>query len=254
MNNWALITGASAGIGYELARIFAANGWNLVLVARNEVRLKQIAAELRSGRETELVVCPQDLAQPDAAAQIFAATQDKPVSALVNNAGFGSYGPFAEANLQQQTQMMQVNMVALAQLTHLFLRPMLARKTGRILNVASLAAFQPGPTVNVYYASKAFVYSFSYALALELQATGVTVTALCPGTTRTEFFDRAGIHMKRPWPMMGARVVAEAGYRGMMRGRRVVIPGLVNKLMARISPCLPSALTGRIVRQIHRPG
>jgi len=253
MKPWALITGASAGIGRELAAIFAANGWNLVLVARNESRLKEAAAELKKGGNIEIEVHPKDLAQPNAAPELFHELQDEPISALVNNAGFGGYSEFAKADLARQTDMMQVNMVALVQLTHLFVQPMLSRHDGRILNVASVAAFQPGPTVNIYYASKAFVYSFSYALAMELEGTGVTVTALCPGGTRTEFFERAGIHMRQGLPMMDARPVAEAGFRGMMRGRRVVIPGLVNKITARISPCMPSALSGGIVRRIHRP-
>jgi len=253
MKPWVLITGASAGIGRELATIFAASGWNLVLVARNESRLRQVAAELKRASELDIVVHPKDLAQRDAAAELFRALRDTPVSALVNNAGFGGYGEFAKADLGRQTDMMQVNMVALVQLTHLFLQPMLMRHSGRILNVASVAAFQPGPTVNVYYASKAFVYSFSYALAMELEGTGVTVTVFCPGGTRTEFFERARIHMRRGLPMMDARTVAEAGFRGMMRGRRVVIAGLLNKITARISPCAPSALSGSIVRRIHQP-
>ncbi len=129
---------------------------------------------------------------------------------------------------------------------------MLEQKRGRILNVASVAAFQPGPTVSAYYASKAFVYSFSYALAVELQGTGVTVTTLCPGTTRTAFFERANLHLARPYPLMDPRVVAKAGYRGMIRGKRVVIPGFMNQVMARISPCLPSRWTANIVRKIHQ--
>jgi short-subunit dehydrogenase len=176
-----------------------------------------------------------------------------PVSALVNNAGFGHYGAFAETDLKLQSDMMQVNMHALVELTHLFLQPMLARRAGRILNVASVAAFQPGPTVNIYYASKAFVYSFSYALAAELEGTGVTVTALCPGTTRTEFFERAHIKLSRPWPLMDAGKVAQLGFQGMMKGKRVVIPGFTNRLMAAISPCLPSRLTSGIVRRVHQP-
>jgi hypothetical protein len=128
---------------------------------------------------------------------------------------------------------------------------MVARRAGRILNVASVAAFQPGPTVSLYYASKAFVYSFSYALALELEPFGVSVTTLCPGTTRTEFFERAKIHLARPYPLMDAAAVARAGYRGLLRGQRVVIPGWANKIMARLSPCFPSALTAAIVRRIH---
>jgi short-subunit dehydrogenase len=250
MENWALISGASAGIGHELARVFARKGSNVILLARNEARLNALAAELRSAHQVQTRVLPCDLSRPNAASEIFAALRETPVSVLVNNAGFGSHGSFATTDLARQTEMMQVNMTALVELTHLFLQPMLVRGSGRILNVASTAAFQPGPTVNIYYASKAFVYSFSYALADELAGTGITVTALCPGMTRTEFFERAHIPV-RSWLMMDARTVAEAGYHGLVRGRRVVIPGLLNKVASFCARRVPPRLTSVIVRRIH---
>ena len=251
MGDWALITGASAGIGHELAKLFAADGHNVILIARNEARLKTLAAELQQQHRVQTKVLAKDLAQPNAASAIFSELQQLPVAMLVNNAGFGHYGQFAKTSLALQTDMMQVNMRALVELTYLFVQPMLERRAGRILNVASTAAFQPGPTVNVYYASKAFVYSFSYALANELAGTGISVTTLCPGTTRTEFFERAQIHMKRPWPLMEASTVARLGYRGMLKGKRVVIPGIMNRIMAALSPCAPARLTSGIVRRIH---
>src|SRR5581483_3245982 len=180
MNDWVLITGASSGIGRELARLFAADHFNLILLARHEARLNEVATELRAQHGIETRVLPKDLAAPNAAQEIFDALRDTPVSILVNNAGFGIHGLFAQKSLAEQTDLMQVNMVALVQLTHLFLQPMLQRRRGRILNVASTAAFQPGPTINVYFASKAFVHSFSYALAEELTGTGISVTTLCP--------------------------------------------------------------------------
>ncbi len=254
MNEWALVTGASAGIGREMARVFAGHGWSLALTARDRGRLDELAAELRSTHRVATKVLPVDLAQPQAARALYEALADTEVSCLVNNAGFGGYGPFAAEEIGRQRDLMQVNMVAPVELARQFVPRMIERGRGRILNVASVAAFQPGPTVNLYYASKAFMYSFSYALAVELEGSGVTVTTLCPGTTRTEFFARAAIHMARPFPLMDARRVAEAGYRGMLRGKRVVIPGLVNRLIAAVSPCLPSALTAGVVRAIHRPG
>jgi len=254
MDNWALITGASAGIGKELARVFAANHFNVLLVARDAARLEQLAGELRSQHGIEAVVVGKDLARPNAAAEVRAAAGDTPISVLVNNAGFGAYGEFARLDLGRQTEMMQVNMVALVQLTHLFVQPMLERGSGRILNVASTAAFQPGPTVNIYYASKAFVYSFSYALAEELRDIGVTVTTLCPGITRTEFFERARIRMKPALPMMDARKVAEIGYRGLMKGKRVVIPGVINKIGSALAKRAPARLATAIVRWLHMEG
>jgi len=251
-SRWALITGASSDIGLELARVFAGQGWNVLLVARDVARLDKVAGELRSATQVEALALPHDLARPGAAAEIFATAGHTPVSALVNNAGFGAYGEFGRISLDLQTKMMQVNMVALTELTHLFLQPMLSRREGHILNVASTAAFQPGPTVNVYYARKAFVYSFSYALAVELKGTGVTATAFCPGMTRTEFFERAGLRM-RMGLAMPAREVARTGYEGMLKGRRVVIPGALNRMMSFLARRTPPAVTSAIVRRIHAP-
>jgi uncharacterized protein len=253
MNDWALITGASAGIGAEFVRVFAAARFNLALVARNENRLKQLATELHAAHQVETRVLPKDLARRNAAADVFDSLRDLPVGVLVNNAGFGAYGPFVQTDLGCQTEMMQVNMTALVELTHLFVQPMIRRRHGRILNVASTAAFQPGPTVSVYYATKAFVYSFSYALAAELAGTGVTVTTLCPGLTRTEFQARARLRMSSRWPAMDARTVAEAGYHGLMQGRRVVVPGPRNQIASFFAKRLPPSLTSSIVRRLHAP-
>jgi short-subunit dehydrogenase len=253
MNEWALITGASAGIGHELAKVFAAEKFNLVLVARNETRLKRVADELRAQYGIETKILAKDLSLANTPHEIFDALQDTPISVLVNNAGFGWRGTFAECDLQQQAlDMMHVNMDSLVALTRLFVPPMLARKHGRILNVASTAAYQPGPFTNIYFASKAFVLFFSTALAEELSGTGVTVTALCPGSTHTEFFERAGMKNMRPeWHMMNADVVARAGYRGLMRGKRIVIPGIFNKFTAKLANFVPSGIATRIVRRIN---
>ena len=251
MSEWALITGASEGIGCELAKLFAEDKFNLVLVARNEERLNQLAGELRSEHGIEVKVLAKDLSATTAPQEIFNALRDTPVSILVNNAGFGWHGAFAETELQRSLDMIQLNMATLVQLTHLFVQPMLKRRAGKILNVASTAAFQPGPMVSVYYASKAFVHSFSYALAEELQDSGVTVTTLCPGTTHTKFFTRGNFGSARAPFTMDARTVAEAGYRGLQRGQRVVIPGLTNKIGAFLARRLPLRLTTAIVRRIH---
>lgn len=252
MSEWALITGASSGIGWELAKLFAADQFNLILVARNEARLDELARELRGRHGIEVRVIARDLAVPNAPQEVFDALHGIPVSFLVNNAGIGWHGAFAQTNLPQSLAIMRLNMDALVQLTHLFVQPMLARRAGKILNVASTAAFQPGPGVNVYYASKAFVHSFSYALSDELRDTGVTVTTLCPGTTHTEFFARGNFGPVRAAFTMDAHTVAVAGYRGLMRSKRVVIPGVVNKVAAAVSRRLPVNWTTAIVRRLHR--
>ena len=253
MKNWALITGGSVGIGYELAKCFAADRFNLVLVARNEARLSQVAAEFRAQHGVEVTILARDLSFAGAPAQIFEELRDTPVSVLVNNAGFGWHGPFVEDDLRHSLDMMHVNMSALVALTHLFAQPMLERRQGRILNVASTASFQPGPTAAIYFATKAFVYSFSCALAGELAGTGVTVSVLCPGSTRTEFHERARMQrLSKTMPMMDARVVAETGYRGLMKGRRVIIPGLVNKMTAVLGKALPERMTSRVVRKLYK--
>jgi hypothetical protein len=253
MNEWVLITGGSTGIGYELAKVFAANKFNLILVARNEARLKQVADELRAQHGIETKILAKDLSLANAPQEIFDALRDTPISALVNNAGFGWRGAFAECDLQHEAlDMMHVNMDSLVALTRLFVPPMLARKHGRVMNVASTAAFQPGPFANIYFATKAFVLSFSHALAEELEGTGVTVTALCPGSTRTEFFERAKMqNFRRDGVMMDAGVVAQAGYRGLMRGKRVVIPGLMNKFTATLVNFIPTGVTTKIVRKLN---
>jgi len=246
-----LTTGASTGIGRELAEVCAAEGWNQVLVARNQDRLKIVAEELRAVHKVQTRVLPVDLSATGAAEKIFGAVRDVPISLLINNAGFGTYGAFAESTFREQSEMIEVNVAALVQLTRLFLQPMLERSNGRILNVASTAAFQPGPKVSVYYASKAFVFSFSYALADELQGTGVTVTALCPGMTKTEFQERANMKERGPFGLMSARTVAEQGFHGMMRGKRVVIPGMMNRIGAFFARRVPLRLSTAVVRRVH---
>ena len=251
----ALITGASSGIGLELARLCARDGHNVVLVARTEPKLRELAVELQKLGVTAHVVV-SDLAKPVAAVAIAASVKHLgiDVDILMNNAGLGLGGPFIGSDLQRELEMIQVNIVALTQLTKLLLAPMVARKRGYILNVASTAAFQPGPLMAVYYATKAYVLSFSEAIADELSGSGVTVTALCPGPTETGFAAEAKMTGSRLFTMMrpmSPAKVARAGYRAMKAGRRVVIPGLRNKLLAQSVRVSPRRLVTKIVRAMN---
>ncbi|HYT04297.1 MAG TPA: SDR family oxidoreductase [Gemmatimonadales bacterium] len=257
----AVITGASSGIGLELARLFARDGYDLVLVARNVDRLDRLGAELAERHGIRSRTVGADLASPDAPGAIAEMLKQAAleVDVLVNNAGYGTYGPFATTDLRTELDLLQVNVVALTHLTKLLLPSMLARRAGRILNVASTAGFQPGPFMAVYYASKAYVLSFSEALAEELGDSGVTVTTLCPGPVPTGFQARAGMEgtrlMSRSPLLMDAAAVARVGYTGLMKGKRLVVPGLGNKLLVQSERFAPRRLVTRIARFLQeRPG
>lgn len=253
----ALVTGASAGIGRELAKLLAADRHDLVLVARRADDLRALADELAAAHGVTAHALPADLADPAAPPRLFdeVAAKGLAVEVLVNNAGFGALGPFADADLGRMLAMIQVNVTALTHLTGLFLPGMRQRGRGRILNLGSTAAFQPGPLMAVYYATKAYVLSFSEAVAKELEGTGVTVTCLCPGPTRTEFGDvanMAGTALFSGPNVMAAGPVAAAGYRGMMRGRRLVIPGLANRLLVFGERFVPRAAVLGLVKRFQQ--
>ena len=237
----AVITGASSGIGLELARLLAADGYDLIVSARRAERLQQLADELGKAHGTSVRIIRKDIAQPYAGEALWQAISEitPDIDVLVNNAGVGDSGDFADETPEVIERMIHLNISTLTSLTRHALPGMIERKRGKILNVASLAGFQPGgPGMSVYYASKNYVLSFSRGIRRELRGTGVSVTALCPGATRTEFEKTARaqntrlFHWTKP---MEASVVARAGYRGMQRGCSVVVPGLLNKFLA-ISP------------------
>ncbi len=247
----ALITGASGGIGADLARLFARDGYRVILVARSEEKLRTIAGEL----DGDFIVA--DLAQPGAPDLILEKLRGVEVDVLVNNAGYGVVGMFAENDVMKQVEMIQVNVVALTHLTRLFLPQMVQRRRGGVLNVASTAAFQPGPLMAVYYATKAYVLSFSEAIAEELRDSGVNVTALCPGPTATGFAAAASMESTRLFTLttpMSSAQVANAGYEGLRNGKRIVIPGLRNRLMAQSVRISPRRLVTTIVRRLQEQG
>jgi hypothetical protein len=251
-----LVTGASTGIGRELALIAAAKGHSLVLVARSEGKLSELARWVREAHGARAEVVAVDLSDPESPSVLFheLAERKVEVAVLVNNAGFGSLGRVHETPLDRQLEMLRLNVLALTHLTRLFLPAMVERGRGRILNVASTAGLQPGPWMAVYYASKAYVLSFSEALTEELRGTGVTSTALLPGPTRTEFqtrADMAGSGLVR-MGMADARAVAEAGYHGMEAGKAVVIPGIANNALSLLVRLSPRWAVRRVVGWLNR--
>ena len=252
----ALITGASSGIGRELARCFAADQKHVILTGRNAAALEDLAAELsgRHGIRAETLVV--DLAQKDGPTRLHAAVTalGLPVDVLVNNAGFGLHGTFAELPLARQLEIVQVNITALVELTGLFLPAMVARGQGGILNVGSVAGFVPGPRMAVYYASKAFVLSFSEGLQEELRGTGVRVTNLCPGPTESNFSQVARSHRVRraQATKMSAAVVAQVGYTDFCRGKLLSIPGVGNKVTIQAPRWLPRAAIRRLVGSYNK--
>lgn len=252
----ALITGASGGIGEHLARVLGANKHDLVLVARSADRLDALSTELARAFGIQTRVLTADLTDPAAPTRIFQTLRDQGVTidVLVNNAGFGARGAFAEIDYAIEARMLQVNVAALMQLTRLFLPGMLERRGGKVLNVASTAAFLPGPLMAVYYASKAFVLSFTEALAEETQGTGVVVTALCPGPTQTNFAATAGNEdsvLFRSTKPMSPYAVARVGYDGMMAGKRVVIPGWTNQTSVFSTRLAPRKMLAKIARKLN---
>ncbi len=250
-----LITGASGGIGYELAKLFARDHCNLVLVARSAEKLTQVATELQNQFGVTVRTIPLDLAAPPAPKFLFdqLRRENVPVDILINNAGFGAFGEFAVMPEEEILGQIQLNVSALTHLARLFLAPMIERHQGKIMNVASTAAFQPGPLMAVYYATKAYVLSFSEALANELRGTGVTVTCFCPGPTNTGFAKRAGTEGSRLFKQIGAmdaETVARDGYRGLMKGKTVVISGTPNWLLAESVRFAPRKMVTAVSRWI----
>ena len=252
----ALITGGSTGIGFELAKCFAAHGHDLVLVARHSDALEAAAGmiEGKYGVKAETMVF--DLSDPESPQRLFDAIHGQGINIdyLVNNAGFGLGGEFVDTDLQTELDMIQVNVTTVVHLTKLFLPAMVKRRDGRIMNVASTAAFYPGPHASIYYSTKAFVLSFSEAIAEELRNTRVTVTALCPGPTHTNFAERSGTGETRLFKqsvVASAEEVARYGYAAMMSGKRVAIPGMGNKLLMQAERLAPRRFVTFMTRKIQ---
>jgi short-subunit dehydrogenase len=254
--NFALVTGASSGLGACFARALAARGKNLVLVARSKDKMQDLAREIRARHSLRIEVLPQDLSAEGAAQRLVSTLNERgmAVDLLVNNAGFGAQGEFWKLPLDRQSQMLRLNIVALTELTHLLLPPMLARRSGGIINVSSTAGFQPVPYTSVYSATKAFVTSFSMALAEEVCDYGVKVVALCPGGTATNFFD-ASQYTKREFPggLQAPEAVVDAGLRALDRGRSLAVTRFINRLMVASLRFAPRRMVAREAAKMFRP-
>jgi len=254
-----LITGASTGIGMELAHVFAANGYNLILTARNMPRLKQLQEKLTQQYGISVFVLAKDLTKAGAAQELYQEinNQQLPVDILINNAGAGLQGAFSQSDAGQQLDLLRLNTLALTQLSHLFLKGMLQRNAGIILNVASTAAFMPGPYMAVYYASKAFVLSFSEALSCEVSGSRVQISVLCPGPTKTEFAVSAHVERSRIFnsgllKIMDARTVARIAYKQLLLGKRCIIPGFLNKIAVHSMRVTPRFMAMKIIKWLHQ--
>ncbi len=256
MGKTALITGASNGIGYELSKVHAEKGGDLILVARSKDKMVELKTELEENHGVKVFIIGKDLSVPGSAKEVYeeVGAMGLTVDYLINNAGFGDYGLFSDSDWDKQERMINLNITTLAHLTWLYLPEMIKRRSGRILNLASTASFQPGPTMSVYFASKAFVLNFSEAINNEVKEFGVTVTALCPGATHSGFQAAAAMQDSRLFEgnnFPSSREVAEYGYRSMEKGKAVAIHGLKNTLMANAVRFAPRSVVVKAARRVQ---
>ncbi len=254
MTKTALVTGAASGLGYELALLLAKDAFKLVLVDIDSKNLEEAKKKLIQEFNVEVITLAKDLSQPNIAQEIMNDIHNMPIDVLINNAGFGLFGSFAETNWERESAMLHVHIITTTHLTKLVLEGMVERGSGRILNMSSLAAFQPGPLMSIYYASKGYMLSFSEAIANELKGTGVTVTALCPGPTKTSFQETVSEDSKDnkiTFNMADAKEVAIYGYKAMLKGKTYAIPGGFNKFLATLPRFVPRNAAASIVRIIQ---
>ncbi|MCP4390680.1 MAG: SDR family oxidoreductase [Gammaproteobacteria bacterium] len=254
-SRFALITGATSGIGNGFAHVLAQDGINLVIIARDGTRLKEVKNELEARYSIKVKIIPKDLANPEASSEIFEILKQEGIilSVLVNNAGFNVYGSFEETDLEEEIKMIRLHIIAVTQMTKLFLRQRSQQAENEILNVASIAGLVPGPLVSVHFATRAYILSFSLALADEFQGSDVHVTCLCPGPTKSAFFGRAnmsGVRLAsgKPIKLMDAQTVAANGYEALKKRKVIVVPGYRNKILAFMAMVVPRALAIKITR------
>ncbi len=253
-NKTALVTGAASGLGFEFSKLLAKDNYNLILVDINEEALGKVSSYIQKKYKAKAEILTKDLSQADVSMKVLEFVKDRPIDVLINNAGFGLFGPFSQTDWCREADMLNLHIITTTQMTKLFLKGMLRRGSGCILNISSLAAFEPGPLMSIYYASKAYILSFSEAIANELKGSGVTVTTLCPGPTKTQFQEvvaNSSSENKIKVNMASAELVARMGYRAMLAGKVVAIPGLINKILAFLPRLIPRDKVTAIVRKIQ---
>lgn len=253
-NKTALITGGASGLGYEFAVLLAKDSYHLLLIDIDSDKLSETKKELESNYPTQVTTFTKDLSIQNIAEEIVEELKETPIDVLINNAGFGLFGTFAETDWHREAAMLNLHIMTTTHLTKLLLKGMVARGSGKILNMSSLAAFQPGPLMAIYYASKAYILSFSEAIANELKGTGVTVTVLCPGQTKTSFQEvvsQKTSENKISFNIASPKDVAAYGYKAMNKGKVVVVPGTINKILSKIPRVMPRNTTATIVRKIQ---
>ncbi len=250
----ALVTGGASGLGYEFAELLAKDSYNLILIDIDSNKLEETKNHLENNYPTQVKTITKDLSIQGISEEIFKEIGDTPIDVLINNAGFGLFGTFAETDWQREAAMLNLHIMTTTHLTKLLLKGMVERGSGKILNMSSLAAFQPGPLMAIYYASKAYILSFSEAIANELKGTGVSVTVLCPGQTKTSFQEVVSektSENKISFNMGCPKEVAAYGYQQMNKGKIVVVPGSFNKVLARLPRIFPRNMAANIVRKIQ---
>lgn len=254
LNKTALVTGAASGLGYEFAVLLAKDSYNLILIDIDAEKLKATKNEIEEQFQIDMKILVKDLSKAEIANDIYKEIKNAPIDVLINNAGFGLFGTFSNTDWQRESAMLHLHIMTTTHLTKLLLTEMVERGRGKILNISSLAAFQPGPLMAIYYASKAYILSFSEAIANELKGTGVTVTVLCPGQTKTSFqqvVSEENCDNKISFNMACPVQVAKYGYDAMMQGKTVVVPGFFNKFLSRLPRLMPRKTSASIVRKIQ---
>ena len=252
MEKFSIVTGGASGLGFEFVKLLLIDKYNVVVIDNDKKELNNIKSKINFKHNKKIILMHKDLSNPDSSIEIFKELKNKNIEVLINNAGFGLFGKFKDTNWKIERNMIMVHVMCTTEMTKLFLNNMIENKKGRILNMASLAAFQPGPLMSIYYSTKAFILHFSESISNELKGSGVTVTVLCPGQTRTNFQKKVSSREKKiNFNFSTAEEVAKYGYEAMMNGKTIAIPGIINKILSTIHRFIPRSLATKLMRKIQ---